>query len=154
MKSLQTLENTSICVWLPHRAVKLWSIVSFMFVSLSFTPVVGVFAFCILICLFLLLFFRCSGGVEVMQVPRSSQWRSQLIKSGFGCWTPPPLHPPPSPPLIPSLAPSISDGSMGRHQPQPSLLGVFTVGGNSSCSGNNQPPEWQARGPPGLAPVG
>ncbi|KAM3619625.1 uncharacterized protein V6R79_011013 [Siganus canaliculatus] len=30
-------------------------------------------------------FDGCSGGVEVMQVPRSSQWRSQLMMSGFGC---------------------------------------------------------------------
>lgn len=32
---------------------------------------------------------RCSGGFGVMQDPRSSLWRSQLMTSDFGCWTPP-----------------------------------------------------------------
>nr|XP_043870399.1 nesprin-3-like [Solea senegalensis] len=28
---------------------------------------------------------KCPGGIQVMQVPCSSQWRSQLMKSGSGC---------------------------------------------------------------------
>ncbi len=54
-----------------------------------------------LICVFVFI-FRCSGGTEVMKVPRSSQWRSQLMTSGFGCWTPPYHHNP-----YPSLPPSL-----------------------------------------------
>lgn len=60
---------------------------------------------CVHNCVFMF-FFRRLGGVEVMQVPRSYQWRSQLMMSGSGCWTPSPTtdnnnHIPPS--LPPSL---------------------------------------------------
>lgn len=86
---------------------------------------------------------------EVMQVPRSSQWRSQLMTRGPGCWAPRTDIA-----AIPLTPPSISDGSMGPRQPQPALLGVFAL--HRNCVGgddNEQPSQWQARGAPGLAPV-
>lgn len=95
------------------------------------------------------LVLRWSGGGEVMQVPRSSQWRSQLMTRGPGCWAPRTDIA-----AIPLTPPSISDGSMGPRQPQPALLGVFAL--HRNCVGgddNEQPSQWQARGAPGLAPV-
>lgn len=56
-------------------------------------------------CMFVFI-FRCSGDVEVMQVPWSTQWRSQLMTSGFGCWTPrtiTTLIPPSLPPSLMAL---------------------------------------------------
>lgn len=99
------LENSSIYIFLPRGAVKVWNIFvkGKVFVSLCLSFMLNVV--CIHICV-LVLFFRCSGGVEVMQVPRSSQWRSQLITSGFGCWTPTnitTLIPPSLPPSLMAL---------------------------------------------------
>ena len=76
----------------------------------------------------------------------ASNWRV-----AWAAERPPRHHRAPPPPL--AAPPGPSDGSMGRRQPQPSLLGVFTVCSYSSSGSTAQPPQWQARGPPGLAPV-
>lgn len=42
-----------------------------------------------------------------MQVPRSSQWRSQLMTSIFGCWTPPTTTTITTTLILPTLHPSL-----------------------------------------------